>query len=372
MKIKDLTLKKLSIPFKVKFKHASAERMQTEAVICVAESEKGKKGYGEGCPRSYVTGETLDTAFEFFAAHRESFLQLETLELLKSWALNNVSVLDKNPAAWCAVELALIDLLAKGSGQSVEALLSLAELNGKFIYTAVLGVEGLSGFKKQLETYTRMGFSDFKIKVSGNLEEDQAKCDTLRSLDLKNLRVRWDANNLWSDSTAAIQYIGLLPIQTFAVEEPLQPENYKGCQTMSEALGVPVILDESFQRCEQFQRIREMPGRWIINLRISKMGGILRSLEVAEQARQLKIPLIIGAQVGESSLLTRAALTIVNACRENILAQEGAFGTYLLEYDLVTSSIMFGPGGVLKVAEGDSNPGFGLDIDEGILDKAVL
>jgi len=40
------------------------------------------------------------------------------------------------------------------------------------------------------------------------------------------------------------------------------------------------------------------------------MGGILRSLAIAEQAKQIGIPIIIGAQVGETSILTRAALTL--------------------------------------------------------------
>ena len=40
--------------------------------------------------------------------------------------------------------------------------------------------------------------------------------------------------------------------------------------------------------------------------------------------------------VGETSLLTRAGLTIANAFRDCICAQEGAFGTHLLERDVVS------------------------------------
>lgn len=63
-----------------------------------------------------------------------------------------------------------------------------------------------------------------------------------------------------------------------------------------------------------------------------------------------EIPLIIGAQVGESSILTRAALTIANAFRDNLLAQEGAFGTQLLQYDIVEPSLMFEKAGKLNAS----------------------
>ena len=78
------------------------------------------------------------------------------------------------------------------------------------------------------------------------------------------------------------------------------------------------------------------------------MGGILRSLSIAEKAKQAGIPVIIGAQVGETSILTRAALTIANVYRDNLLAQEGAFGTRLLERDLIEPPLMFGKGGILR------------------------
>ena len=54
-----LTLSSLQIPMKVSFKHASAERHVTESVWVTAE-RGGLKGLGEGCPRVYVTGETLN------------------------------------------------------------------------------------------------------------------------------------------------------------------------------------------------------------------------------------------------------------------------------------------------------------------------
>ena len=70
MKIADLEIRKLEIPFKVSFKHASAERSATESILVTAVSDCGQTGYGEGCPRSYVTDESIDSAIAFFESVR--------------------------------------------------------------------------------------------------------------------------------------------------------------------------------------------------------------------------------------------------------------------------------------------------------------
>jgi hypothetical protein len=71
---------------------------------------------------------------------------------------------------------------------------------------------------------------------------------------------------------------------------------------------------------------------------------------VLEAARARGIGVIVGAQVGETSLLTRAALTVAYAAGDTLVAQEGAFGTLLLERDVCDPPLMFGAGGVLNAS----------------------
>jgi hypothetical protein len=73
---------------------------------------------------------------------------------------------------------------------------------------------------------------------------------------------------------------------------------------------------------------------------------------------------IIGAQVGETSLLTRAALTLATAAGDLLAGQEGAFGTHLLSRELCEPVLMFGAGGRLDadlIEALAGRPGFGLD-----------
>ena len=55
------------------------------------------------------------------------------------------------------------------------------------------------------------------------------------------------------------------------------------------------------------------------------------------------IGIIVGAQVGETSILTRASLAVMNEhAAITLIAAEGAFGTLLLEHDLTEPCLMFG------------------------------
>ena len=348
MKIKNLDIKELNIPFNVSFKHPSAERNNTEAVLVTIESEKGNVGYGEGCPRIYVTGETVSSALKFFSEHKLSIQNIESVDNLKQWVEKNKESIDKNPAVWCAIEIALLDTLGKEQNQSIEELLSLPPLQGDFHYTAVLGASNLEAFQKQLEQYAHLGFHDFKVKISGDSVEDLAKLKMIEGLENQNTRIRLDANNLWHDGNEAITYLKQLDVEFFAIEEPIKANQYDELSTIAKTLNTRIILDESLLREGQFSEIQASPEIWIINIRISKMGGILHSLSVAKKAKKLGIPIIIGAQVGETSILTRAALTVANTYNDILLAQEGAFGTYLLKEDIPKEPLMFGKNGVLS------------------------
>ncbi len=180
--------------------------------------------------------------------------------------------------------------------------------------------------------YRQMGFDDFKLKLSGNLARDREKIKTLQALpDHASLRVRVDANNLWDDPETAAVHLANLGVPFVGIEDPLPANALDGMRVVSERTNSPIILDESLRRADQLALVADDPERWVVNVRVSKMGGLLRSLNVAEAARRRGIPIVVGAQVGETSVLTRAALVVARSAGDRLLAQEGAFGTYLLE-----------------------------------------
>ena len=370
--IESLDVYTFPVPFKVVFRHASASRAEAQNIIVAARAPDGTTGYGEGCPREYVTGETVDSAAEFVRKHSASIsAAVRNIADLREWMRARSDAIDANPAAFCAVEIAALDLLGKVQGCPLEDVLGKPRLTGAFRYSAVLGDSELPSFERQAAQYLEMGFRDFKVKVSGDAHRDRRKLAVLTRAAGPPPRIRLDANNLWADAGESIRYLKALDADAFAIEEPLAPGDFAGCSAVAAECGVNIILDESLTRIEQLQAL---DGRtpWIVNLRVSKMGGILRSLAIAQEAAGRGIGLIVGAQVGETSILTRAALAVMNQRRESLLAAEGAFGTHLLTRDLTHPILQFTHAGNLhsESALNPSAPGLALRIQETLLSPA--
>src|SRR5881227_448729 len=62
MRIVELTASQVRIPLRKPFRHASFTRTSTDNVLVRCVLENGIVGFGEGVPREYVTGETIDSA----------------------------------------------------------------------------------------------------------------------------------------------------------------------------------------------------------------------------------------------------------------------------------------------------------------------
>lgn len=357
-----LAFRALAIPFAVAFRHAAAERRETATVW--VEARRGTHvGYGEGCPRPYVTGETVDSALSFLAEHGEDLGRSVTdVSSLRAWMANHAEAINRHPASWCGAELAILDLLAREANTTVDVLLGLGPLSSLFRYTAVMGVADEPAFSAMAHAYARMGFAHYKLKLSGDREGDARNCRVLWSLQPAPASVRVDANNLWSNAEDAVASLRRLPGALAGVEEPVGAGRLDDLARVADALGVPVILDESATRAEHVEALPGPVGRWIVNVRVSKMGGILRSLDVVQAAQARGIALIVGAQVGETSLLTRAAMTIATAAGHLLVGHEGAFGTQLLTEDVCIPPVMFGRGGELRWADhpGSTMTGFGI------------
>ena len=357
--IQSLTAEAFHVDFRHSFSHASATRSKTETLLVSARLEDGSIGWGESCPRSYVTGENLASANQFVTAVSATLIaRIGNVDDLRDWTLQNRERIDRNPAAWCAIELALLDAFSRSQGKSVEDLLGLPSIHRQvFSYSAVLDNSSLPTFEAMLEAYLAVGISDFKMKLSGDLAADKSKVQLIQQM-ASDIRLRVDANNLWDDSREAIGFLQQLNMPLFGIEEPLQPGALGGMASIAESLDCKIILDESLLTLQDLEMLQPNLERWVVNLRVSKMGGLLRSISLLDRTAQLQIPVIVGAQVGETSLLTRAALTAARYAGPQLVAQEGAFSTLLLREDVFHPNLMFGTGGLLTADVPGS--GFGL------------
>ena len=68
MRIVELSLFAVRVPLKREVRHAAAARSESENLLARCRLADGSEGWGEGVPREYVTGETIDGAFVQLAA----------------------------------------------------------------------------------------------------------------------------------------------------------------------------------------------------------------------------------------------------------------------------------------------------------------
>ncbi len=375
------TIVPLQIPMRVGFKHASAERKVTES-LWVEAARGDLVGLGEGCPRSYVTGEDLAGALEWAQDVESKLANVNSLKDLELFTREYSESIDKNLSAWCALELAIIDLLAKEANLSVEQFLGISSSKTSFQYTAVLSADDEEKFQSNIEKYLKFGFFDFKLKAVANLEDDIRRITAIGSHMSPKVKMLWppmrllasayayrspfdfrlriDGNNAWAGREADIKaLLEQSPIKIWAIEEPFAPRDYEKLSQLSIEYGVGIILDESLCTINDIKEASAYSGKWIANLRVSKLGGLIRSLEIVSLLKRKGWEIIVGAQVGETSVLSRAALVVAQAAGANLAAQEGAFGTILLEKDMATPELRFGFAGVLKTNRGGL--GFGLE-----------
>jgi L-alanine-DL-glutamate epimerase-like enolase superfamily enzyme len=333
-------------PFRTRFEHAAAARDVAENVIVVAEDEAGHAGLGEGCPREYVTGETQQSALAALARWKSAGIEaLDRRATLEEWMAEHAADIDANPSAFASVELALLDVFARRERASLERFLNVEEPAAPPRVSAVYSAGSTPKFWWQAARFNLYGMRDAKLKVSGDRARDRTRARTLACFG----RVRVDANNLWRSAAAACEALEQLRGAAWAVEEPLAARDFGGLAAVGERTRLKIVLDESATRLADLDRV-EAGASYILNARVSKHGGLLRTLAMIRAARGRGFGVIVGAQVGETSILARAALVAARAAGSALVGFEAAYGLRLLERDATTVSLGFGFGGRVTAA----------------------
>ena len=65
MKIASACIYSLNIPFVESFSHSLSDRNHSDSIIVKVTTDSGVSGFGEGVPRSYVTGETPEMCVDY-------------------------------------------------------------------------------------------------------------------------------------------------------------------------------------------------------------------------------------------------------------------------------------------------------------------
>lgn len=370
MKIRSIETFKITLPFRFSFGHSLATRAESSNLIVKVTLDNGCTGYGEGVPRDYVTGENVEQAENNVLLKYAPLvigMDLESpqtvLTSLRS-CFSELGLREKaQGASFCALELAIIDACAKLHGMPVCDLLGKRQQE-RIRYGGVIPFGKKTALQAVLYFYKLYGYATVKIKVGGcPLEDDLEKLRLARRILGKDCIIRVDANCAWSLHEALKAAEAFRPFKVSSFEQPLKADDWESLKKLSDAIEEDVLLDESLCTIKQAQELAQERICDAFNVRVSKAGGLLASQEIIDIALANGLRVHLGAQVGESGILSAAArhLALVNKPMENY---EGAANMFLLKRDICCENLTAGQGGFGSLKYAGKTKGLGIKILE--------
>lgn len=388
MQIHRLTAFHIPVSLKRPVRHASHSRTETQTLLFRCVLKDGSTGWGEGLPRTYVTGESIDTAWQILDA--TSFEQLAEEQFADAHAA--AVLCDRFPFA----EIPAVTGATRRAcfGNSVRAALELSILDAAchsercslstvihrlcphhtipeplpVAYSGVITGESASSQRKAAFLMRMSGLPAIKLKVGLGDASDTESLRRVRRWAGSGMDIRLDANEAWQPEQVQEKVRPLLPFRPSCLEQPVPHSAAATLKDVRTNLGIPVMLDESLccredadlavaeQRCDFF------------NIRLSKCGGILRSLQLVEVAEKHSLGWQLGCQVGETGILSAAGRHFAGSVRGFRYA-EGSYDRFLLRQNITEQDLTFGYGGRGNPLAG---PGLGIDVNECLVREIAL
>ena len=308
MQIRTAQIHRIRIPFKRAFGHALSERTHTETIIVILSDVDGTTGCGEILPRSYLTGETIQSVLDdHLPALLRAWLgrRFETRAEVVEALEEELGRAGRRLATFGGLELAVLDLVGKSLSFPVGEILG-AQLAGPLDAGVVIGFDiDTDALPKHCAMLRLAGRRHIKVKVGRDDDVDRVKI--VRKALGSSVPIRIDANGAWTAEKAIEVLQCLAPYQIASVEQPVPAGDIEGMCQVRTATAVPVMADESLCTIEDAQRLINMNAADIFNIRLGKCGGFLASLRLVQLARAAGLGCHLGTLVGETGILSRAA-----------------------------------------------------------------
>ncbi|AGA30317.1 dipeptide epimerase [Singulisphaera acidiphila] len=385
MTLKALDLFHVAVPLKKPIKHASHERTTSDSLVVRATLDDGQVGYGEGVPRPYVTGETIESTFASlsgfdFARHlgrptsfEDVVRRLEALVLPETEADPRGMA---GNAARCALELALLDAYGRHFRESLGQAVRMVEVPGlqrtdapsRVRYSGAImadstAKERISAWKMRL-----YGFAQVKLKVGVQGQDDPARLARLRRILGHRIDLRLDANEAWHSLELVDRVRPLLPFGPSVLEQPVPHAESDSLADLRPKLGMPIMLDESLCGYPDATRAIERGTADVLNVRLSKCGGVVPSLRIIGLAQRQGLGLQLGCHPGETGILSAAGRHLAANLR-GLRYVEGSYDRHVLAANLIVEDITFRYGGWAPPLAG---PGLGVTVNPEALERMAV
>jgi len=295
-----------------------------DSTVVAVHADSGLVGYGEVCPLGpfYLPA--------YAAGARAGIMELgphllgeDPTQLARVNRRMDAALLG-HPYVKSALDMACWDLLGKATGQPVCVLLGGRYGESVGLYRAI-SQEAPDAMARRVAEYRAQGYRRFQLKVGGAPEEDIARIRAAAVELEPGDRLVADANTGWLMHDALRVVRAVADVDVY-IEQPCR--SYEECLSVRRHCNHPFVLDESVDSLEMLLRGHADGAMDVVNLKISKLGGLTK----ARQARDLCATLGIAMTLEDSwggDIVTAAIAHLAHSTPPELLFSTTDFNSYL-------------------------------------------
>lgn len=366
--IKSIETKFVRIPAKSAYQMGAMETGASHSLSLFVrlETEDGTEGWGEcyltpgwygaDTPASMVW--LIETVFAPRLKGMSVF-DTETIEraMNKAWQLGN----------WYpkgVIDIAVRDAAARKLGQPLHVLMGGA-YRDRWPMSGGIGTETPESMAASATTFKDRGFRTIKLKIDSvdDMDLDISRIREVRSAVGPEMNIRLDGNGVYSVPHAIKLCRKIEEFDIESIEQPVQAHDIKGMAEIRQAIGIPLMADESVHTMHDTLAIIEHRAADVVKIKVSKCGGLGPSRKIAELCQAADMDVTVGNGFN-TSLLATAELQL--ACSNSAVTLAGEFiGPDKLKDDVCETP--------MKIENGDAilpkGPGLGVEINREKLEK---
>lgn len=324
MRIAGAAIAAFRLPFRKALPARGGAIAVREGFLLRLTAADGTEGYGEAGAAWWVGGESPAETRGALArvAGRAAGMSDEELASFAA-ALS--------PAARCAVDTALLDLLARLDGTTVAERLGGADATLEV--AALLAGESPEELFAEGAARAAAGHLSLKLKVGRRpLAAERERVAAVLGGARAGVRLRLDANRGWNAEEASRALAMLAPFAVEYVEEPLDSSEPRVLARLRRE-GVPIALDESIASPADLRRFLDAGAMDAVVVKAARLGGLTAALVLARAAHAAGLGVTVTDSI--ESAVGRAAALHLAAALPVPRAALGLGGGMLLESDVV-------------------------------------
>ena len=349
MHIESVSIYRIAIPFRGNFAISRLEGRSSTRIVVEVNADQGRvKGYGEGVPIEFVTGETPETVTKDVASFVSAApFPSQLTDVSQIWDfIEQLPGAKEHNAALCAIEMALLDALGKQQQRSVLSFLPQHWSTPYIRYGASLTLGDRARIEQLCKMAKSFGMKHLRIKMGPDFEQNKTALETVQEVFGSDCEQRVDPNGVW-DFDLAMRHLPLLTkFGVKIIEEPMLRTS-AGFSEFAEAVrsqGLTLMACESAPTLSEVKAILQEGYYRMFNVKLCRSGGFLRTLRIIDHLRKEKIPFQIGCTLGEAGLLSAAGRALGLVCSDAV-TYDGSYDRFMLKENIIEEDVSFGPGG---------------------------